>query len=316
LGHIQILIRPEGAGPQTKPAALNYGLARSFGSIVGIYDAEDRPEREQLAVIARVMQADPRIQCVQAYLNYHNREETFITRMFALEYSLHFDYVLPGLLKLGLPIPLGGTSNFIRRPMLEKLGGWDAHNVTEDADLGLRLAEAGGRMAMASSTTYEEATEGPGPWIKQRSRWLKGYLQTWLVHTRRPMSLRTSIVLHGMLGAVVLNALAIPVTTLMFAAWWLTEWALVEAIFGGMLKFPSYFLLVGGNFIHAWLLAMAPLRRGWFGLSTEVFLLPLYWVLQSAAAYRALFGLMRNPSYWSKTDHSAGADPIRDVFHA
>ncbi|MEM1409830.1 MAG: glycosyltransferase, partial [Pseudomonadota bacterium] len=104
LGHIQIVIRPEGAGPQTKPAALNYGLARSSGSIVGIYDAEDRPEREQLSVIARVMQADPRAQCVQAHLNYHNREETFITRMFALEYSLHFDYVLPGLLKLGLPI--------------------------------------------------------------------------------------------------------------------------------------------------------------------------------------------------------------------
>ncbi|MEM1379974.1 MAG: glycosyltransferase [Pseudomonadota bacterium] len=313
--HFRILVN-HGDGPKTKPNALNMGLRHARGNIVGVYDAEDRPEPEQLRKMATAFASDQRIGCVQAQLNFYNRDETILTRMFALEYSLHFDYMLPGMVALGLPIPLGGTSNFVRRDALLTVGGWDAFNVTEDADLGLRLSEAGYTLTTITSSTFEEATENPRSWTTQRSRWIKGFMQTWFVHTRTPLRPKTSLVLHTTLGAVVFNALAAPFFVVLFAVWVVTDLALLNAVFGGWLKWPSTFLLIGGNGLHAWLLIMAPLRRGWFALALSGLMLPAYWVLQSAAAYRALISFIRTPYYWAKTDHSAGEDPEREAHPA
>ena len=310
------LVLADGEGPRTKPRALNAGLRRASGELIGVYDAEDRPEPDQLRTVAAAFAANPRAACVQAHLNYYNRDDTLLTRMFCLEYSLHFDYMMPGLVRMGLPIPLGGTSNFIRREALLDIGGWDAFNVTEDADLGLRLAEAGYRIITIPSSTFEEATDSPRAWVKQRSRWLKGYLQTWLVHIRKPLALPNAVVLHAAIGAVVFNALCAPVFFAAFLFWLVTRSAALEPVFGGWLMLPCLALFVGGNFLHAWLLMMAPLRRGFSGATLAGPLLPVYWVLQSAAAYRALYSFVRTPHYWSKTDHSAGTDPARETVHA
>ena len=172
---------------KTKPRAMNYALPFCRGDIVGVYDAEDRPDPGQIrAVVQHLQAAPPEVACVQGYLDFYNSGDNWLSRCFTLEYAIWFRVVLLGVQRLGLPIPLGGTSVFFRRSVLEQIGAWDAHNVTEDADLGMRLARFGYRCEMIASTTWEEANCRVRPWIRQRSRWLKGYAITWATHMRRP----------------------------------------------------------------------------------------------------------------------------------
>ncbi|NRA29890.1 MAG: glycosyltransferase [Parvularculaceae bacterium] len=303
-------------GPKTKPHALNFGLSEAKGDIIGVYDAEDRPEAQQLRKVAQAFAERSNLGCVQARLNYYNADETILSQMFCLEYSLHFDYMLPGMAAMGLPLPLGGTSNFVRKDALLSVGGWDAHNVTEDADLGLRLAQRGYALSTIASTTLEEAPERCGPWIKQRSRWLKGYLQTWFVHTRNFSDWRGGLVLHATLGSVVLNALVTPWLLAAFVLSYITAWSWLDQIFAPALETPALALWVVGNFFHAWLLAMAPIRRGWFTPTTAIIILPFYSLLLSCAAYRAVYSFLFAPHYWAKTEHSPGEDITRGTARA
>ncbi|MEO1362543.1 MAG: glycosyltransferase, partial [Pseudomonadota bacterium] len=167
----------------TKPRALNYALDFCEGQIVGIWDAEDAPEPDQLEkAVARFAQAGPRTACLQGILDYYNSRQNWLARCFTIEYAAWWRLVLPGVARLGLVLPLGGTTLFFRREILEELGGWDAHNVTEDADLGIRLARAGYVTELIPTVTMEEANCHPWAWIKQRSRWIKGFLITYFVH--------------------------------------------------------------------------------------------------------------------------------------
>ena len=198
----EIIIVPR-SQPQTKPKACNFALRFARGEYLVIYDAEDRPEPDQLRkVVATFRRSPPNTACLQCRLNYYNAGENWLTRMFTLDYALWFDQVLPGLERLGMPIPLGGTSNHFRIDVLRELHAWDPFNVTEDADLGIRIGQKGYRVGVVDSTTFEEASCRTGQWLRQRSRWIKGYMQTLLVHTRRPLHfIRTSGVL-GFLGFV------------------------------------------------------------------------------------------------------------------
>ena len=185
----EIIEVPPG-GPRTKPKAANYALAFARGEYLVVYDAEDRPERDQLKKAVATFRASPRqTACLQARLNFYNADHNWLTKMFALDYALWFDTLLPGLDRIGVPMPLGGTSNHFRTSVLRDIGGWDAFNVTEDADIGIRLSQLGYRVSMLDSNTFEEAPVTIGAWLKQRSRWLKGYMQTWLVHMRDPLAL-------------------------------------------------------------------------------------------------------------------------------
>jgi glycosyltransferase XagB len=181
----QIVVPP--GTVRTKPRALNYALDFCRGSIVGVYDAEDAPAPDQLRrVVRRFRERPPEVACLQGVLDFYNARTNWLSRCFAIDYATWFRIVLPGIARLGFVIPLGGTTLFFRRAALERLGGWDAHNVTEDADLGLRLARHGYRCELIDSVTEEEANCRAIPWIRQRSRWLKGYAMTWISHMRRP----------------------------------------------------------------------------------------------------------------------------------
>ena len=187
--------------PKTKPKACNYGLFFSRGKYLTIYDAEDIPDTDQLKKIVAMFNKLPsNYICIQSALNYFNRNENFLTRMFTLEYSYWFDYMLPGLDTLDIPIPLGGTSNHFKLENLVELGAWDPFNVTEDADLGVRAYAKGYKVAVVNSTTYEEANNEPFNWIRQRSRWIKGYMQTFLVHMRNPVALWKKLGWKGFFG--------------------------------------------------------------------------------------------------------------------
>ncbi len=224
--------------------------------------------------------------------------------MFALDYALWFDVLLPGLDRIGVPMPLGGTSNHFRTAILRDIGGWDAFNVTEDADIGIRLAQFGYGVSMLDSTTFEEAPTRLGPWLRQRSRWMKGYLQTWLVHMRHPVALARRTGLSGFLsfqlfigGALVFALITPPLwltffCTLMFSG--------PESDIGSLI--PGSGLLVA-NLLMTWLAVLAPRQRRWEGMAHYGLMVLVYWAMISAAGYRGLWQLFTRPFFWEKTEH-------------
>jgi len=300
--------------PRTKPKACDMALERVRGSITVIYDAEDQPETDQLQkAVAAFHCAPDDIAAFQARLNYFNAEENLITRLFALEYALWFDSFLPALAHLRLPIPLGGTSTFIRTDLLRSLGAWDPFNVTEDADLGMRIAANGFRTGVLPSTTYEEANCRLGNWLRQRSRWIKGFIQTGLVHLRRPDQFVRHAGISGLIsaglfvGGNVISALINPFLWLIFGLWHLTGSEMIASVFPGPLLTLNLFALLFGNLVFIYLAMVAPLKRGWVHLAPWGVFMPLYWLWTSLAAFRAVGQLIRKPHFWEKTDHIISA---------
>jgi glycosyltransferase XagB len=294
-------------GPRTKPKALNVALMFARGSFTVVYDAEDMPEPDQLRrALSVFMAADERLACVQAALTIDNTTDSWLTRMFTASYAGQFDAFLPGLAALQLPFPLGGSSNHFRTNVLRHVGGWDPYNVTEDADLGIRLARLGYRLAAVSSATYEEAPGRFTPWLRQRTRWYKGWIQTWLVHMRRPGKLVRDLTPMGaiafqlFLGCNVLAALIHPVFTIGLCYALMTAPLHSIAVMDASV-FAAALLL---GYISTIVLDMIGLRRRrLLGHSWALLLTPLYWFLLSIAAWRALLQLLYDPQRWDKTEH-------------
>ncbi len=296
--------------PRTKPKACNIGLARARGELLVIYDAEDRPEPDQLRKAAAAFRTQPpEVVCLQCKLNFYNPRQNLLTRWFAAEYASWFDLALPGLSALGGLIPLGGTSNHFRVEALRALLGWDAWNVTEDCDLGVRLRRRGWRTRMLDSTTWEEACSSLHFWIRQRTRWLKGYIQTWLVHMRRPLRLWRELgaanFLHFqvMIGGIVLSLLINPIFWAMAAAWFVFRPIELMILFPGPVFLASAFCLFLGNFTFVYVGALGCYRRRYYDLVKYAFAAPLYWVLMSYSAWRAFGQFFSNPFHWEKTRH-------------
>ncbi len=305
--HIIIVPKQE---PCTKPKACNVGLELARGELIVIYDAEDSPEPDQLRKAAAAFTGrNEKLACVQARLNYYNRSDNWLTRMFTLEYSLWFDWLLPALQKMGAPIPLGGTSNFFRTETLIKAGGWDPYNVTEDADLGLRLARLGYTVEVIASTTFEEANCDASNWVRQRSRWLKGYLQTWLVHMRHPGRIIATTGWRGFFAVQlfvagnIFSALINPILWAAFVAWLVWRPPLFEQLFPAPVFHLNLFALAFGNLFFIFMMMIGPLKRGWGELSLYGLTTPAYWLLTSLAAYKALWQAVWRPHYWEKTEH-------------
>ena len=317
------IIRVPPSLPQTKPKACNFALQFARGEYLVIYDAEDRPEPDQLRkVIATFRKSSPNTACLQCSLSYFNAGENWLTRMFTLDYGLWFDQMLSGLDRLNIPIPLGGTSNHFKIDVLRELHGWDPFNVTEDADLGIRLTQKGYRVGIVDSTTFEEASCHAGNWIRQRSRWMKGYMQTLLVHTRRPLHFMHTIGPLGFLGFVfliggtVLSGLLSPVFWLLYMAWVIAAISGLDAVFPQPLLFLSLFNLLAGNGALIFLNMLAPIRRGWLNLIPYSLTAFGYWVILSIATYRGLWQLLRNPFYWEKTHHGVSKHIVRELAAA
>uniref|UniRef100_UPI0015EFE66F glycosyltransferase family 2 protein n=1 Tax=Pseudonocardia pini TaxID=2758030 RepID=UPI0015EFE66F len=307
--NFRFLIIPPGH-PQTKPKACNVGLFFARGEHLVIYDAEDKPDPDQLkkAVVA-FRRGGERLVCVQAALNYWNASDNWLTRMFTTEYSFWFDYMLPGLDRLNLPIPLGGTSNHFRTGALRRLGGWDPFNVTEDADLGIRAAALGSTVGVINSTTYEEANRAPGNWVRQRSRWIKGYLQTLLVHLRHPVrlvrtaGLKQSVAFALLIGGTPVTFLFTPPLYLLFVVSLLLPPDALAGLFPGWVLWVSLFNLVIGNGMMIYVSMMGAFKRRRYALVGWALLNPLYWLLHSIASYKAVWQLVTKPHYWEKTLH-------------
>lgn len=306
----EVIVSPA-IGPRTKPKAMNAALPFARGAIVGIYDAEDVPDPLQLRKACAVFLGPRggRVGCVQACLAIDNLADSWITRQFAAEYAAHFDVVLPMLGAYRLPLPLGGTSNHFRRAALEGVGAWDPYNVTEDAEIGVRLAGAGWRTAVIASATDEEAPRRIGGWMRQRTRWYKGWMQTLLVHARRPARLASgagwmgTLALLFMIGSGLAAALLHPFLILqVLIDLWREDAADHSAALAALDAVGLSVLLIGyGSAVLSTALGMR--RRGVPGLGRVLALMPVYWLMMSAASWRAVLHLVVAPHRWEKTDH-------------
>ena len=310
--NMRVLEVPDGL-PRTKPRALNFALTFARGDLVAVFDAEDVADPGQLRRAAAAFAAGGEdLACVQARLNIYNPGNNFFTRQFTLEYSALFDAILPALAWLRLPLPLGGTSNHFPRAALEAAGAWDPYNVTEDADLGIRLARLGKRTAMLDSVTWEEAPASLKAWFGQRTRWIKGWMQTYLVHMRAPILFLREVGawrffgFQVIFGGLILSALVHPLIYAA-AAWQFSGGALWHSPEHGLAAVLWVLSLanLAVSYVAAMVLAaVAVAHRGGLKLMRSAVGVPVYWLAISAAAYWALFDLVRRPHHWSKTMHT------------
>lgn len=340
---VSVVVVPH-AMPKTKPKACNHGLTTARGKYTVVYDAEDRPDPDQLkkAVIG-FHDSSSEVACLQAKLNYYNPHQNLLTQWFTLEYTAWYELFLPGLHKLNVPIPLGGTSNHFRTDVLQEIGGWDPFNLTEDCDLGIRLHRRGWRTRVLDSVTWEEANSELGNWIRQRSRWVKGYIQTHFVHARTNLGLLGELGAKGFLsflltvGGFSLTLLLNPIFwavvlvygTLMAgslveitpAPWEtvlrmryydrvsdipgapLTLWSQLSIVF-----WAAAIGLFVANFIFILINLLACLRRRLWRLMPHALLSPIYWVLISIAAWKGFLQLFSRPFYWEKTRHGLATE--------
>ncbi|RJR15151.1 glycosyltransferase [Candidatus Microgenomates bacterium] len=323
--HFQTVVVPDSL-PKTKPKACNYALSRAKGEFIVIYDAEDKPDHQQLKKAVRAFQkTDVHTVCVQAKLNFYNSQQNLLTRLFAAEYAVWFEMILTGLQSLNAPIPLGGTSNHFRTKTLRDLGGWDAFNVTEDADLGIRLSKYGFKTAILESETLEEANSEIVNWFGQRSRWIKGYMQTYLVHSRSDRQ-RSSwnplkrMMFELVIGGKVLSMLVNPIMWLMtigYFAFRASVGGFIESLFIPATFYIAVFSLVIGNFLYLYYYMIGIAKRNEWSLAIFTLLTPIYWLFMSVAAVRALYELLVRPHHWHKTKHGlhiVGDRPKRFAF--
>ena len=298
--------------PKTKPKALNYGLKFARGEYAVVFDAEDVPEPEQLKKSVQAFaKADASTICIQAKLNFYNPKDNLLTRLFTSEYSLWFELILTGLQLIEAPIPLGGTSNHFRVVDLKRLDGWDAFNVTEDCDLGLRLSKRGYKTAIIDSVTMEEANSDLGNWFGQRSRWIKGYIQTYLVHMRSPLTfgqkqIRNVFNFQLVVGAKVLSLFINPFMWILTISYFVFRPIIgptIETFFPAPVLYMGVLCLIFGNFIYMYSYMIGIAKRKEWWLTKYVFFVPFYWLAMSLAAWKALGSLIVSPFYWSKTVH-------------
>lgn len=312
-----LIVVPEGF-PQTKPRALNYSLQFAKGEFITIYDAEDRPHPHQLKTALKAFRDHPNWSALQAPLDYFNIQDSLITRQFALEYAALFHVRVPFLSHLDAPFPLGGTSNHMRRNALEVCGGWDAYNVTEDADLSFRLAALGQKIGYIDCPTQEEAVSTYPAWVKQRSRWIKGFLQTWLVHMSHPLrplnwhGIKRFLILQITIGYTLLSSFlfapALIATALYSLAIMAFDW-------------PNY---ISGLYILAFLLSVSSgiisgiigaIRRKELALIPWAFAMPFYWVMLFPPTIKAILELRSQPFHWHKTTHGVSRFRAKGSTH-
>ena len=309
--YVRVLVVPD-SKPKTKPKACNFGLAYARGEYLVIYDAEDRPDPLQLKKAHLAFQTlGEKVICLQCKLNYYNPNHNLLTRLFTAEYSLWFDLILPGLQSVESVIPLGGTSNHFRVEKLRELHGWDPFNVAEDCDLGARLFKKGYKTALIDSTTLEEANSSIRGWVKQRSRWIKGYFQTYLVHMREPIKFHSEFGLQALIFQLVIGMRMVfiivnPVLWLATLSYFLLYKFVgpaIEALYPAPVFYIAVISLVFGNFIYFYNYMIGCTKRGQWNLVKFVFLVPFYWLMTSYAASIALYQLITKPHYWEKTQH-------------
>jgi len=286
--------------PRTKPKALNYAMEFIKGQLVVIYDAEDRPDSDQLLKCAKAFDILPKdVICLQAKLNFYNEDRNLLTKFFSIEYTIWFEYLMPAIDLLNLPLPLGGNSNHFKVEFLRKIYMWDPYNVTEDADLGIRIYLENYRSKIIDSYTFEEAPSNLKNWILQRSRWIKGFMQTFLVFIKHIPKARKSLKLSSILFIIIFvgfssfSFLTLPLFFIIGTQEWLPYQIMC------FLNFSTTFIFM---YFSAILVIFHKKQKYYLDYCSALFW-PGYFLLHSIASYRSLYELIFKPFHWNKTEH-------------
>lgn len=309
--HFKILILPD-VQPKTKPKALNVAFLKTRGEFLVIYDAEIIPEPDQLKKAYLAFKKFPHFGCFQTRLDHYNANQNVITKLFNAEFSFYYDLFLPGLQKLGYPIPLSGHSVHFRRSVIQHLGAWDPYNVAEDCDVGIRINRMGYQTGIINSTSLEEATGGLASWIMQRTRWMKGFIQTSIVHLRHPFRFKDEIggwekffaFLIIVPGSVIINIMNLFYWILLIL-WFSLHPAFIQDLFPGFILYISFFSFVIGNILFTYFNLLGSYRRKEYALVKYSLLSPLYWILLAIATTRGAIQIFTKPHQWEKTKHAA-----------
>lgn len=307
--YFKTLILPN-VQPKTKPKALNVAFLKTRGEFLVIYDAEIIPEPDQLKKAVLAFQKYPGIACFQSRLDHYNANQSVITKLFNAEFSFYYDLFLPGLSQLGFPLSLSGHSVHFRKETISRIGAWDPYNVAEDCDLGIRLQRMGFGVGVLNSLSQEEATSGFKSWIMQRTRWMKGFIQTSIVHLRHPIRFKKEVggwfnffgFLFTVPGTVLVNILNL-IYWLLLILWLTTHSSLIQNLFPVTILYLSVTSFIIGNVIFTYLNLVGAYQRGRFEIVKYSLLSPLYWILLALAGVRAFVQLLTKPHHWEKTTH-------------
>ena len=307
--NFRTLVLPD-VSPKTKPKALNAVFKHIKGEYFTIYDAEVVPDRDQLKKAYLLFKKHSDVSCIQTLLDHYNHNQNIITKWFNAEFSFYYDMFLPGLQSLGYPISLSGHSTHFRTKVIREIGAWDPYNVTEDCDLGMRLRRFGYKIAIMRSYSKEEATSAFGNWLRQRSRWMKGFLQTTIVHLRHPLRFKNEVgggrnffaFLFLVPGTVAVNVLNL-VFWILFVLWLVFRPGAIKELFPGIVLHISVLCFLFGNFVFIYLNLIGLYQRKRFSLVKYSLLTSIYWVMLSVASVEAVVQLITNPYYWEKTRH-------------
>ncbi len=296
--------------PKTKPKALNVALQELKGEFLVIYDAEIIPDKNQLKKAYLAFLKKPDIACFQTRLDHYNADQNIITGLFNSEFSFYYDLFLPGLQKFDFPIPLSGHSTHFRISAIKDIGGWDPYNVAEDCDIGIRLRRNGYRTSILDSMSKEEATSDINSWIKQRTRWMKGFIQTSIVNLREPIRTKNELggwknfigFLITVPGTVIVNAFNF-IYWVLLLIWFITSSPLIKESFPEPILIISIISFVLGNLIFTYLNLIGSYSRDRFSIVKYILLSPIYWIVLSIATIRAMYQIVINPYSWEKTTH-------------
>ena len=296
--------------PQTKPKTMNMVFNQARGEFFVIYDAEILPDADQMKKAYLAFKKHPEIACFQTRLDHYNTDQNILTRLFNIEFSFHYDYFLPGLQRMGFPIPLSGHSTHFRTDVLRKIGAWDKYNVAEDCDVGIRLYRYGYRTKVLNSISREEAASTMWSWIMQRTRWMKGFIQTSIVHLRNPLQLKDelggwknlSAFLVIVPGTVLVNVLNL-FSWMILALWFLSGSDFIKSLYTQPILYVSVLTFVVGIFLFTYLNLIGSFNRKRFHLIKYGLLTPFYWLLLAFATTRAVYQVFTNPYKWEKTTH-------------
>ena len=174
-GRVRLLNVPPERAARGKSGALNYALGQVSHPVIAIYDADNMPEPGALRPLAAQLVIDPTLGAAIGMYRAWNRKRAFLTRFLNIE-GIGFQWILQaGRWMLMHLTTLPGTNYVIRRSLVEQLGGWDEQALTEDAELSIRIYQAGYRIQLIpASVSWEQEPEGLKVWFRQRRRWVRG----------------------------------------------------------------------------------------------------------------------------------------------
>lgn len=308
--HFKALLSPD-VQPKTKPKAMNVAFSAAKGDILVIFDAEVLPERDQLKRAYLTFKLHPEAGYLHSRMDVYNADENWITRLYTGEFCYFYHYYLPGLVASNFPLPISGHSTYFRREVIEKVGAWDAYNVAEDCDIGIRIYRKGfGSGRMLDTHTWEQSTTTIPTWVRQRTRWIQGFIQTSIVQLRYPLLLKRElktwrnfvVFLILVPGNVILNILNI-FQWMMFALWHTTHAPFLQVAYSGFTLYLATICFVVGNFFFTFYSMYALYKRKHYSTVPWAMLMFAYWIMLGIATIRATIHLFLHPYKWDKTAH-------------